>query len=661
MMSRLVTVVAVATAVAVGVWCGIRSTDGPKQSDITNPPANPVATGPAGSATDSAAESAESFETPARASAASIPVKTVASSRTVTGCSTCSDGTCTASGCEATTCSSCSLVSDSSESADDPAADGWQSEIVHDHVKHQLKEMARFVARPDGSAAEVDALAVGSFRTGRLRPARLVPANSSTELPVFRAADSKLPEAVASKSLTLSQTLTDLRSRFSQSATVRTAFKVFRIEDLSDRIRTEAYVEMCGGAGTERRQVNATWTCEWTTEETPRLLSLHYDDYEEVAAAGGPLFQDCTVSVLQDNDSYQQQLRYGIDHWCGQIDQRFGIQQNAYHGLAVADVNGDGRDDVYVCQPGGLPNRLYVQNPDGTATDVSTAAGVDFIRATRCALFADLDNDRDQDLILAMVRSLVILENNGQGQFAWRGALPTGSMLFSVAAADYDNDSAVDLFVCGRGEINSGNTIPIPYHDAKNGGANLLFRNQGDFQFVDVTDESGLGADNSRFSQAAAWEDFDSDGDQDLYVANDFGRNNLYRNDDGHFVDVAAAAGVEDLGPGMSVSWGDYNQDGRPDLYVANMFSSAGGRIAFQSHFRTPEQHDTVAALQRHARGNSLFENQGSGTFRDVSEQADVMMGRWAWSSVFADINNDGLQDVLVANGMITETRTHDL
>ncbi len=104
----------------------------------------------------------------------------------------------------------------------------------------------------------------------------------------------------------------------------------------------------------------------------------------------------------------------------------------------------------------------------------------------------------------------------------------------------------------------------------------------------------------------------------------------------------------------MSVSWGDYNRDGRPDLYVGNMFSSAGQRITYQRQFREGASDSTRASYQRHARGNSLFENAGDGTFRDVSVEAGVTMGRWAWSSNFVDINNDGWEDLVVANGMVT-------
>jgi len=170
---------------------------------------------------------------------------------------------------------------------------------------------------------------------------------------------------------------------------------------------------------------------------------------------------------------------------------------------------------------------------------------------------------------------------------------------------------------------------------------------------------------NHRFSFATAWEDYDNDGDLDLYVANDFGRNVLFRNDlneEGRrFTDVSRQAGVEDIAAGMSVTWGDYNHDGWMDLYVSNMFSSAGSRITSQSQFKRDEDDQTRKDIQRHARGNSLFENQGDGTFRDVSVDAAVTMGRWAWGSLFVDINNDGWEDLYVANGFFTTPDTGDL
>src|SRR6185295_12034990 len=110
-----------------------------------------------------------------------------------------------------------------------------------------------------------------------------------------------------------------------------------------------------------------------------------------------------------------------------------------------------------------------------------------------------------------------------------------------------------------------------PFYDARNGGANVLLRNEGGFRFSDVTDSSGLGLGNFRFSFAASWEDFDNDGDADLYIANDFGPNNLYRNDGGKFVDVSVESGTQEWGFGMSATWADYDRDGFMDLYVSNM------------------------------------------------------------------------------------------
>ena len=187
-----------------------------------------------------------------------------------------------------------------------------------------------------------------------------------------------------------------------------------------------------------------------------------------------------------------------------------------------------------------------------------------------------------------------------------------------------------------------------------------MLRNEGGWGFRNVTVDAGLGQNNQRFSFAASWEDYDNDGDFDLYVANDFGRNNLYRNDGGRFKDVAADAGVEDISAGMSVTWGDYDRDGAMDLYVSNMFSSAGNRVTYQRRFRDGTG-ESLPSFRRHARGNSLFRNAGDGTFQDVSVSSGVTMGRWAWGAQFADLDNDGWEDLYVANGYITSEEKDDL
>jgi len=180
-------------------------------------------------------------------------------------------------------------------------------------------------------------------------------------------------------------------------------------------------------------------------------------------------------------------------------------------------------------------------------------------------------------------------------------------------------------------------------------------------KFSDVTNAVGLDENNSRFSFAVAWEDFDNDGDQDIMVANDYGRNNLYRNDGGLFKDIAPEMGVEDISSGMSVAWGDVNRDGWMDLYISNMFSSAGNRITYQRQFKPEVSEDTKQIYQRMARGNSLFINKAGSGFQDRSVESAVTLGRWAWGSRFVDLDNDGWEDIFVTNGFITTDDTGDL
>ena len=234
-----------------------------------------------------------------------------------------------------------------------------------------------------------------------------------------------------------------------------------------------------------------------------------------------------------------------------------------------------------------------------------------------------------------------------------------------MSAADFDRNGFVDIYTCGYFSRTPSSGVglgrPLPYHDANNGTPNYLIANSGNWNFSDVTNQVGLDVNNRRFSYAAAWSDYDDDGDPDLYVANDFGRNNLYRNDNGTFEDVASDVGVEDISAGMSAQWSDFDRDGDFDLYVGNMYSSAGNRIARQLGFQADADDAVRRQFLRHARGNSLFRNDAS-VFHDVSVASNVTMGRWAWSSNLVDLNNDGWDDIVVANGFVTsETDTKDL
>jgi hypothetical protein len=227
---------------------------------------------------------------------------------------------------------------------------------------------------------------------------------------------------------------------------------------------------------------------------------------------------------------------------------------NGHQGVSVGDADGDGLDDLYVAQPAGLPNRLYRNRGDSTFEDITDQAGVGVLDDTAQSLFVDVDNDGDQDLVVATSTNPLLFINDGKGHFtlvqdAFRFARPLQGVLTSITIADYDRDGFLDLYLCvysyffGAGEDKAG--TPAPYYDARNGPPGVLFRNDGHGRFVDATADAGLDAGNDRYHFAAAWADYDGDGWPDLLVANDFGTKNLYHNlgrRDGKvkFEDVAA-------------------------------------------------------------------------------------------------------------------------
>ena len=553
----------------------------------------------------------------------------------------------------------------------DPAAEGWGSEAFSDLAQTELKRLLKPFAAGEGEIAAIK----GTFS---LRPAVKQVSKTGTAT-VWRGGEAKAGSAVLLKTA-----LTSLRTLFKPGAELHVKVKTVAVSVPEKKGGTEAktthLIHFDGASPGGRREINATWQAEWRMDRDGRpaqLRSLVCKAWEEAESPlNHPWFSDQTATVLAGAPQAAQQFSGGNSEYRLKLQATLPFFKFGHHGVSIADINGDGLDDVYVCQPGGLPNRLLLHQPDHSVTEAAAAWGVDLLDSSQCSLFADFDNDGDPDLVLATTGALTIFENTGHS-FAARTRLPAVVNVYGLAAADYDLDGDLDLYAAryypGAGE-GGELAIPAPQYDANNGGRNFLIRNDGPGAggswraFSDATAETGLDENNHRFTYAAVWDDFNGDGLPDLYVANDYGRNNLFLQSRGpdkkpRFRDVTDAAGLSAGAFGMSASTGDFNRDGLRDIHLGAMFSSAGSRITTQDRFRPDLPQDVRDRFRRLARGNTLFANKGGpdGLFSDVSETAGITVGRWSWASLFADIDNDGWQDLMVANGFVTGEIPDDL
>jgi len=341
----------------------------------------------------------------------------------------------------------------------------------------------------------------------------------------------------------------------------------------------------------------------------------------------------------------------------------------ASSGSAVADVDGDGCEDVFLA---GSPDAaLYHNNCDGTFTDVTVAAGLPrpYPAAATGAVFFDYDNDGWPDLFVTAVRGgNRLFHNLGGGRFedvTERAHVPAGRWGSMPVVADYDRDGFLDVYVVGMGDHE--HDTPDPSYDARNGVGGTLLHNDGDGTFTDVTARAGVA--HHGWDLAAAWADYDEDGWPDLYVGNEFGGNALYHNNgDGTFTDRAEASGTVDGGSTMGVVWGDYDGDGHLDLFVSNMHANSGWAL-FHPDFPLPiplrfrllslvapgvVRRRSAEIVDHLVRGSSLYHNNGDGTFTDVSDAAGVRDAQWGWAAEFLDYDDDGRLDLYAVDGFVS-------
>src|SRR5215472_6584067 len=541
-----------------------------------------------------------------------------------------------------------------------PGSDEYVTEKYAFEIARRLEQWGQELKSEARSRKELEGMLAPSLRAASLVPEEQTPLRSGYGIDVVRWKFASEP------ALGRERFLEEFRSYLAPLERIVTAeFEITQIDQTASSplsVHIEVRYEFVGSHGnTAREQRIGRWVTEWVLDPAGAWQAYRWTaTAETVSRARLPVFHEVTAEALGRTESYKNQLLRGTDYWRTVLDGASGIDVYGNTGVAAGDFDGDGFDDLYVSQPSGLPNRLYRNCGDGTFEDVTESAGVGVLDGTACSLFADFDNRGHQDLLVVCASGPLLFRNQGNGKFllqpdAFRFANPPTGTFTHAAIADYDGDGRLDVYFClytyylGLDQYH----YPVPYFDARNGPPNFLFHNEGDGVFEDRTEAAGLHIDNDRYTFACVWGHSSSGDSPDLYVVNDFGRNNLYRNNgNGTFTAISAEAGVDDVGAGMSACWLDYDNDGHQDIYAAGMWVAAGMRIGGQSHFHGKESEETRRLYRRHMLGNSLYRNLGNGKFQN--QRAGAEMGRWSWSADSWDFDHDGFPDLFVADGYIT-------
>ncbi len=409
----------------------------------------------------------------------------------------------------------------------------------------------------------------------------------------------------------------------------------------------------------------------------------------EVLSAAGVAFEEVLDDAIRDKELLRELRSNGSidevvkilsgEEWEPPYEYFQARSSEANEAVSVVDYDGDGHDDLYFLADVGR-NVLLRNQGDGTFVDATTGSGLEFDGLSNVALFFDYDNDGDSDCFLGRSHATSRFLRNEEGTYSdvtrevFGGEGP--QFVESASAADLDADGLLDLYVSTYAGLIISEELARPERPKdmlfdrqlrrseaqryfrllkqsenstrdRPGPPNRLYHNAAG-KLVELED-SPLAVFRNTYQ--ATFSDYDGDGDQDVYVANDFAPNNMFRNEGGlEFLDVTAESNAADIGFGMGATFGDYDHDGDFDLYVSNMFSKAGRRITSSITSLDPR-------FGLMARGNSLLE-LNDGRFERVSSLDEsgmqVEMSGWAWGALFVDTDLDTWPDLYSLAGMYT-------
>jgi enediyne biosynthesis protein E4 len=353
------------------------------------------------------------------------------------------------------------------------------------------------------------------------------------------------------------------------------------------------------------------------------LLSACSDSSRKNASVVQPMFQDVTKNAG---------LIYSVDD-----DPTQGHAEQG--GIGVDDINNDGYLDFFVAQGAGAAGRLFLNNKDGTFSDISLPSGVVTPGSARGAIFFDIDSDGLNDLLVPvgpLDGNLVIFKNKGDGTFldvTEETTLKPNGDTHSLAVGDYDKDGDLDVLV----SMYARRPVSGEYES-------WLWRNDNGV-FFDITDELPIPPqtndaaefqpfDDWQWTYATSFSDVDNDGFLDLINIANYQNTHIYINLGGNgFLLMEQNKFTDEAGMGVAI--GDYDNDGDLDLFISSIW-------------HPDKSYDPFATGNS---GNRLYQNNGKGSFTDVTDKAGVRIGHFGWGACFADFDNDGDLDLFHENG----------